>query len=126
MFLIGYARISTHAQDLSLQLDKLKEKGCTKIFTDKISGAITEREELEHALAYLREGDMLLVWKLDRLGRSLKHLIETITTLQARGLGSNAASPHARGFHSLALVRTHCGHRRLGLEKRSDLRHDFG
>jgi DNA invertase Pin-like site-specific DNA recombinase len=84
MPLIGYARVSRHEQHLGLQVDKLKEKGCTRIFTDKISGAITEREELEKALAYLREGDTLVVWKLDSLGRSLSHLIATMKGLQER------------------------------------------
>jgi len=84
---IGYARVSTHEQNVELQRDTLKEKGCTKIFTDKITGTTFERKELNAALAFLREGDVLVVWKLDRLGRSLKHLIETVTTLQERNIG---------------------------------------
>lgn len=84
---IGYARVSKHEQNLALQLDKLKEKGCTRIFTDTISGAKFERKELESALAFLREGDILVVWKLDRLGRSLRHLIDTITKLKDRNIG---------------------------------------
>ncbi len=85
--LIGYARISTTDQTLNLQQDALAKAGCTKIFTDTISGTTTERKGLEQALAYIRPGDTLVVWRLDRLGRSLKHLIETITTLHARQIG---------------------------------------
>ncbi len=84
---IGYARVSTHEQNVELQVQTLKEKGCTKIFTDKITGTTFERKELNAALAFLREGDVLVVWKLDRLGRSLKHLIETVTKLQERNIG---------------------------------------
>jgi DNA invertase Pin-like site-specific DNA recombinase len=87
MAFIGYGRVSTHEQILELQLNKLWEKGCMKIFTDKMSGAKFEREQLEAALAYLREGDTLVVWKLDRLGRSLRHLIDTVMKLQERGIG---------------------------------------
>ncbi len=85
--LIGYARISTQDQTLNLQKDALENIGCTKIFTDTISGAVTERKGLEEAVQFAREGDTLVVWKLDRLGRSLKHLIETVTTLNNRGIG---------------------------------------
>jgi DNA invertase Pin-like site-specific DNA recombinase len=85
--LIGYARVSTIDQTLALQQDALEKAGCTKIFTDTISGAKAERPGLEQALAYVRPGDTLVVWRLDRLGRSLKHLIETITTLHDRQIG---------------------------------------
>ena len=85
--LIGYARVSTHDQTLNLQLDALKAAGCTRIFEDHISGTKTERVGLQDAMSHLREGDTLVVWRLDRLGRSLKHLIETITDLQERGIG---------------------------------------
>src|SRR5438876_1257855 len=85
--LIGYARVSTQDQTVNPQTDKLEEIGCAKIFTDIISGASTERKGLDEALAYVREGDTLVVWKLDRLGRSLKHLIETITNLNNRKIG---------------------------------------
>lgn len=85
--LIGYARVSTQDQTLNLQKDALEKIGCTKIFTDTISGATTERQGLDEALAYVREGDTLIVWRLDRLGRSLKHLIETITNLNNRKIG---------------------------------------
>jgi DNA invertase Pin-like site-specific DNA recombinase len=87
MAYIGYARVSKQEQNLALQRDKLKEQGCTRIFTDTISGAKFERKELEAALAFLREGDILVVWKLDRLGRSLRHLIDTITQLRDRNIG---------------------------------------
>src|SRR5437763_11419100 len=85
--LIGYARVSTQDQTLNLQKDALKKIGCTKIFTDTASGAKAERKGLDEALAYVREGDTLVVWKLDRLGRSLKHLIEKITKLNNRNIG---------------------------------------
>lgn len=84
---IGYARISTHEQTLALQQDALQQVGCSKIFTDTISGATTERKGLEEALAFLREEDTLVVWRLDRLGRSLRHLIDTITVLCTRNIG---------------------------------------
>src|ERR687896_1933088 len=85
--LIGYARVSTQDQTLNLQKDALEKQGCKKIFTDTVSGAKVERRELEEALEYVREGDTLVVWRLDRLGRSLKHLIETITELNNRKIG---------------------------------------
>jgi DNA invertase Pin-like site-specific DNA recombinase len=85
--LIGYARISTHDQTLDLQMDALKNAGCEKIFTDKVSGTKEERKGLTEALSHLRKGDTLVVWRLDRLGRSLRHLIDTVTELQAQGVG---------------------------------------
>jgi DNA invertase Pin-like site-specific DNA recombinase len=85
--LIGYARVSTQEQTLDLQTDALKHAGCIQLFTDTASGAQTVRPGLENALNYLRTGDTLVVWRLDRLGRSLKHLIETVTQLQERGIG---------------------------------------
>ncbi len=85
--LIGYARVSTQDQNLDLQLDALKAAGCGKVFTDKISGAKSEREGLTSALDFAREGDTVVVWKLDRLGRSLQHLVETVNALNARGVG---------------------------------------
>lgn len=81
---IGYARVSTKDQKLQLQEDALKKYGCEKIFTDVISGVKSERPGLDKALKYAREGDMLVVWKLDRLGRSIKHLIELINSLNER------------------------------------------
>jgi DNA invertase Pin-like site-specific DNA recombinase len=85
--LIGYARVSTLEQVLDLQLDALRHAGCEKIFTDTMSGATAEREGLTKALAALRPGDTLVVWKLDRLGRSLQHLLETVNGLRERGVG---------------------------------------
>ena len=87
MALIGYARVSTAEQDTALQTDALQKAGCERIFTDTASGAKTDRPGLAEALAYLREMDVLVVWRLDRLGRSLAHLIETIGALEARGVG---------------------------------------
>lgn len=83
---IGYARVSKTEQNLDLQRDALKKAGCREnhIFTDKITGTKAERTGLTQALSHLREGDTLVVWRLDRLGRSLKHLIETVTNLQAQ------------------------------------------
>lgn len=84
---IGYARVSTDGQNLDLQLDALRDAGCTKIFQDVISGSRSDRPELEQALDYLRPGDTFVVWRLDRLGRSVKHLIEVVNDLQERGVG---------------------------------------
>lgn len=84
---IGYARVSTQEQDLSLQLDALNKEGCEKIFQEKASGAQRDRPELKAALGYMRKGDTLVVWKLDRLARSMKQLIETIEAFQERGIG---------------------------------------
>ncbi len=85
--LVGYARVSTQDQDPALQLDALKAAGCEKVFTEKASGAQRERPQLQAALDYMREGDTLVIWKLDRLARSLKQLIETVEALSARGIG---------------------------------------
>jgi DNA invertase Pin-like site-specific DNA recombinase len=85
--LIGYARVSTQDQTLDLQLDALKKAGCEKILTDKASGATADRQGLDQALEQLRKGDILIVWRLDRLGRSLRHLIDTTTDLNDRGIG---------------------------------------
>src|SRR5512139_747052 len=85
--LVGYARVSTQDQDPALQLDALKGAGCGKVFTEKASGAQRERPQLRAALDYMRSGDTLVVWKLDRLARSLKQLIETVEDLGDRGIG---------------------------------------
>jgi DNA invertase Pin-like site-specific DNA recombinase len=85
--LIGYARVSTSDQTLDLQKDALQKAGCDKIFTDTASGSKSERIGLDEALSYVRPGDTLVVWRLDRLGRSLPHLIETITGLNNRNIG---------------------------------------
>ncbi len=84
---IGYARVSTGEQTLDLQLDALAKAGCGKVFEETASGAKAERPVLNDVLAYLRPGDTLVVWRLDRLGRSLKHLIETVAALAERGIG---------------------------------------
>ena len=85
--LIGYARVSTQDQKLTLQKDALKQASCERIFTDKQSGATTKRTGLDLALDQLREGDTLVVWKLDRLGRSLSHLVELVNDLKQRKIG---------------------------------------
>src|ERR671933_1685198 len=85
--LVGYARVSTSDQTLNLQHDALTKAGCTKIFTDTASGAQAERKGLAEAIAYVRAGDTLVVWKLDRLGRSLKDLITRITELNDHQIG---------------------------------------
>lgn len=84
--LIGYARVSTQDQKLDLQIEALRAAGCGKIFTDIASGAKAKRPGLDDALAYLREGDTLVVWKIDRLGRSVSHLIRTVDGLRDRGV----------------------------------------
>ncbi len=85
--LIGYARVSTTSQDLALQRDALERAGCDRIYDDTGSGSIRHRPELDACLDYLRAGDTLVVWRLDRLGRSLRHLIETIGDLEQREVG---------------------------------------
>lgn len=84
---IGYALISTHDQNLDLQIDALTSAGCEKVFRDVASGARDDRPGLIEALDYCRAGDSLVVWKLDRLGRSLKHLIETVNRLSENKVG---------------------------------------
>jgi DNA invertase Pin-like site-specific DNA recombinase len=84
---IGYAWVSTYERTLNLQQDALEKATCSKIFTDTASGAKTERKGLDEALSYVRKGDTLVVWRLDRLGRSLPHLITTLTDLEERGIG---------------------------------------
>src|SRR5919202_6945433 len=84
---IGYARVSTDEQNLDLQRDALQKAECELIFTDQVSGTKARRPGLEDALSHLREGDTLVVWRLDRLGRSLRHLIDTVTSLAAEGIG---------------------------------------
>lgn len=87
MIAIGYARVSTGEQDTALQLDALRKAGCEKLFEDRASGVKADRPGLTDAIGYAREGDTLTVWKLDRLGRSMKHLIEIVTDLEAKGVG---------------------------------------
>jgi DNA invertase Pin-like site-specific DNA recombinase len=85
--LIGYAHVSTQDQTSHLQEDTLTQNRCSQIFTDTVSGSTTERPGLGEALRFLPKGDVLVVWRLDRLGRSLKHLIDTFSWLQARSIG---------------------------------------
>lgn len=84
---IGIVRVSTDEQNPALQLDALRAAGCERIFEDRASGASADRPGLAEALAFARPGDVLVCWRLDRLGRSIRHLIELSETLQARGVG---------------------------------------
>jgi DNA invertase Pin-like site-specific DNA recombinase len=84
---IGYARVSTDEQNLDLQRDALQEAECELIFEEQVSGTKARRPKLEDALSHLRSGDTLVVWRLDRLGRSLRHLIDTVTSLEEKGIG---------------------------------------
>ena len=85
--LIGYARVSMHDQNLALQQDALQKAGCEKILVDKVTGKSLNRPGLEQTIQILREGDTLVVWRLDRLGRSLKHLIELVGKLENKEIG---------------------------------------
>jgi DNA invertase Pin-like site-specific DNA recombinase len=85
--LLGYARVSTTDQQPQLQVDALERAGCFRVFTETASGARRDRPTLEQLLDQLRPGDTLVVWKLDRLGRSLRHLVDTVTGLAERGIG---------------------------------------
>lgn len=84
--LIGYARVSTQDQNLELQFDALNKSGCKKIFEDRVSGSRSERPGLNKLLEVLREGDTLVVWKLDRLGRSVKNLVDLVSELHKQGV----------------------------------------
>lgn len=84
---VGYARVSTAEQDLSLQRDALQSAGCAQVYWEEVSSSRSERPELTRALEYCREGDVLVVWRLDRLGRSLKELIGIVNNLQERNVG---------------------------------------
>ena len=84
--LVGYARVSTQDQNLDLQVKALTKAGCKKVFNDKTSGARAERPGLTAALAMMRDGDTLVVWKLDRLGRSVKHLVDLVGELRKQGI----------------------------------------
>jgi len=85
--LLGYARVSTTVQDPALQHDALSAAGCWRTWTDTASGSRTDRPQLGEVMAALRAGDTLAVWRLDRLGRSLPHLIDTVRGLEERGVG---------------------------------------
>jgi len=85
--LIGYARVSTEDQNLVLQVDAIAKAGCDRIFEDRISGSVAQRPGLTEAIGFVRKGDTLVVWRLDRLGRSLKNLIEVVGQLEEREIG---------------------------------------
>ena len=85
--LLGYARVSTTEQNPDLQVDELIAAGCWKVWTDRASVALDRRPQLDDVLVQLRPGDTLVVWRLDRLGRSLRHLIDVVTALDERGMG---------------------------------------
>ena len=84
---VGYARVSTREQTIDLQIDALTQAGCTKVYTEVISGARADRPILAQVLELLRAGDVLVIWKLDRLGRSLTHLLAIVTDLMTRQVG---------------------------------------
>lgn len=89
---IGYARVSTEDQNLDLQLDALERFGCDRIFQEKVSGVSKNRKEFENMLLHLREGDTVIVWKLDRLGRSVKQLIDLMETWLKEGISFHSIS----------------------------------
>jgi DNA invertase Pin-like site-specific DNA recombinase len=102
---IGYARVSTDEQSLDLQLDALKKAGCKRIFTDRASATKADRPGLAEALSHLRRGDVLVIWKLDRLGRTVKGLVDFVADLQGRGVqfrsltdGIDTTTPAGRFF----------------------------
>jgi DNA invertase Pin-like site-specific DNA recombinase len=105
---IGYARVSTEEQSLALQLDALRQAGCERVFTEKASVAKTSRLGLSEARSHLRPGDVLVVWKLDRLGRSVKGLVDLVGALAEEGVqfqsltdGIDTTTPHGRFFFHL-------------------------
>lgn len=91
---IGYARVSTRDQNLDLQIDALRKEGCEKIFEEKASGAKSDRPQLLQMMQQLRQGDVVIVWKLDRLGRSLKDLVQRVTEMQEKGAGFKSLHDH--------------------------------
>lgn len=107
---IGYARVSTKEQNLSLQMDALQKEGCNQIFQEKLSGSDRERPELKKMLEQLREGDLVVTWKLDRLGRSLRNLVDLVNEIQNKGAGLKSlndsidtTTPHGKlTFHLFA------------------------
>lgn len=92
--LIGYARVSTQDQDASMQVAALKDAGCERVFVETASGMRKDRPELALALSHLRQGDTLVVWKMDRLARSLKQLIDTVDELKSKGIGFRSLTQH--------------------------------
>ena len=109
---IGYARVSTQEQDLSLQLDALKQAGCAQIYQEKITGAKRERPELQKMLEQLRDADVVVIWKLDRLARSLKDLVDLVNQIQEQGAALlslndqiDTTTPHGKfTFHIFAAL----------------------
>ena len=95
--LIGYARVSTQDQNLELQTEALHKAGCKKIFEDRVSGTRAERPGLTQAREGLRAGDTLVVWKLDRLGRSVKHLVDLVGELQQQGIRFKSLAVRSSG-----------------------------
>jgi len=100
---IGYARVSTQDQNFNLQIDALEKLGCDRVYKETVSGAKSKRPVLEELLQNLRPGDVLVIWKLDRLGRSLKHLVELVGELMNKGVGLQSindpidtTTPHGR------------------------------
>lgn len=93
---LGYARVSTDDQHLELQLDALRQAGCEKFFEDKMSGSKFDRPGLNDALAYARKGDVLVVWRLDRLGRSLPDLLALVAQLEEKGIGLHSLNEQIR------------------------------
>ncbi|MEL7425664.1 MAG: recombinase family protein [Bacteroidota bacterium] len=108
----GYARVSTKEQNLSMQLDALQKEGCGRVFEEKMSGAKADRPELQRLLDQLREGDVIVIWKLDRLGRSLRDLVNLVNEIQAKGAGLKSlhdsidtSTPHGKlTFHLFAAL----------------------
>src|SRR5690554_2170460 len=94
--IIGYARVSTNDQSPELQVDALEKAGAEQIFQEKFTGTLKERPELSQCLRMLRQGDVLIVWKLDRLARSLKDLVEIVQDLQDRGIGFKSLAEFER------------------------------
>ena len=112
--LFGYARVSTEDQDLGMQIDELKAAGCKFVFSDKASGVRSERPSLDDCLSKLQAGDTLAVWRLDRLGRSMPHLVSIVSELKNRGLASSPFAmellirqPLQGNWYSIYLQRSH-------------------
>ena len=101
--LIGYARVSTQDQNLELQREALSKAGCKKVFEDKVSGTRADRPGLAKTLEMLREGDTLVVWKLDRLGRSVKQLVDLVGDLHKHGVQFRGTKPNGTKTYAKAI-----------------------